>query len=74
MVLLPAVDRELNTLMTFLDTTETMIDFMQSNLSITGSNANIIANSVFNTSNVTGMYNYLKNSSNQLRTVDLPSS
>lgn len=74
MVLIPAVDNELNSLNKLLDSTEATIDFISSNLNIAGSNANVFANSIFNTSNVTGMYNYLKSSSNVLIPIQVPPS
>ena len=73
-MIIPSIDNKLNSLLTVLNETEAAIDFMTSNLNVTGSNANIIANSVFTTSDLTGMYNYLKNSSNQLQIVEVPSS
>ncbi len=73
MLTLPDIEAHINGLNDALKIMEMKVDFLASNLDIIGSNANIFANSVFNTSNVTGMYNYLKQSSNDMRVVTLPS-
>lgn len=72
MLTLPDIEAHIDGLNDALKKAEAKIDFISSNLNIIGSNANVFANSIFNTSNVTGMYNYLKQSSNTLRTVTVP--
>lgn len=72
MLTLPDIEAHIDGLNDALKVIESKIDFIESNLNIVGSNADIFANSVFNTSNVTGMYNYLKQSSNDMRVVTVP--
>lgn len=63
---IPEVDKYLNYIISNIDDLETKINLISSSLNTVGSNANIFLDSVYNTSNVTGMYNYLKASSNNL--------
>lgn len=72
MITLPTVDEHIKQIENTITETVTKIDFMKSNLNIVGSNADVFLNSIFNTSNASQMYTYLKSSSNILKTVTVP--
>ena len=63
---IPDVDKRFNIIINKVNEIENKISFMEGNINVVGSNANIFLGSVFTTSNITGMYNYLKASSNVL--------
>ena len=64
--LIPEVDEHINNIINKVNEIENKISFMEENINVVGSNANIFLGSVFTTTNITGMYNYLKASSNDL--------
>lgn len=71
---IPSVDKYFALIDLILDESERKISFMESNVNVAGSNADIFLNSVWNTSNVTTMLSYLKTNSTAIKTLPTPSN
>ena len=73
MILIPEVDRQIKKVSDVLKEIERKLDIVEKHLPVSGSNANVFANSIFSSSNYTQMYEYLKSSSNVSQIITLPS-
>lgn len=63
---IPSVDKYIQAINLVTKEINRKLAFMESNIDVAGSNADIFLNSVWNTSNVAGMLSYLKSNSNVL--------
>lgn len=68
--IIPKVDKVFNDMEVLLQESEQKVQLIENTINTAGSNADIFLNSVWNSSNVTGMYNYIKQNSNVLQVLE----